>query len=74
MSDLPMCECGTFWDAHHPECQVRREIERLQVERDAIRLETIEQCKEVCRNLVLDHAGRADLTADQCAAAIEALK
>lgn len=28
-SDIPMCECGTFWVSHHPECPVRTEIERL---------------------------------------------
>jgi hypothetical protein len=31
-----------------------------------------EACAEVCENLVLAHPGRADLTAEQCAAAIRA--
>ena len=31
-----------------------------------------EACAKVCDGLVLDHPGRADLTADQCAAAIRA--
>jgi hypothetical protein len=31
-----------------------------------------EACAKVCEDLVLAHPGRADLTADQCAAAIRA--
>jgi len=31
-----------------------------------------EACAKLCENLVLSHPGRADLTADQCAAAIRA--
>ena len=31
-----------------------------------------EECAKVCDDLVLDHPGRADLTANQCAAAIRA--
>lgn len=31
MSDIPICECSTYWHGvgHHPECPVRHEIERL---------------------------------------------
>ena len=29
MSDIPICECGAFWDQHHDECPVRREVESL---------------------------------------------
>ena len=31
-----------------------------------------EACAKLCEDLVLSHPGRADLTADQCAAAIRA--
>jgi len=31
-----------------------------------------EACAKVCEDLTLSHPGRADLTADQCAAAIRA--
>lgn len=31
-----------------------------------------EACAKVCKELVLEHPGRADLTAQQCAAAIRA--
>ena len=32
MSDIPICECGAFWDQHHDECPVLREITRLRAE------------------------------------------
>ena len=31
-----------------------------------------EECAKVCDSVVIEHPGRADLTADQCAAAIRA--
>ena len=39
---------------------------------DAAVLAEREECAKVCEDLVLAHPGRADLTADQCAAAIRA--
>ena len=35
-------------------------------------LEEREACAKMCDDLVLDHPGRADLTANQCASAIRA--
>ena len=35
-------------------------------------LEEREACAKMCEDLVLDHPGRADLTANQCASAIRA--
>lgn len=48
---------------------------------DVVRLDTAlaalaaerERCAKVCESLTLEHPGRADLTADQCAAAIRGL-
>ena len=32
MEDIPICECATFWQTHHDECPVRREVESLRAE------------------------------------------
>ena len=32
MEDIPICECATFWETHHDECPVRREVESLRAE------------------------------------------
>lgn len=34
MDKLPMCACDEFYDDHHPECPVRREIENLRSKLD----------------------------------------
>lgn len=36
--------------------------------------ETIEECAKVCEEIVIENPGRADLTVDQCAKTIRALK
>jgi hypothetical protein len=57
-------ERDKFWQ-NHMEPQIEIEV------KEAI-LEERESCAKVCENLVLAHPGRADMTADQCAAAIRA--
>lgn len=51
----------------YTEYDVLKAIKELLAEAVA---EEREACAKVCESLTLDHPGRADLTADQCAAAI----
>ena len=54
----------------------RNDLWMPQFERFAalVRAEALEEAAKVCDDLVLEHPGRADKTADQCAAAIRGLK
>lgn len=63
MSAMDGREYETMW------CD-RAQFEKLCKE---IEKRTIERCAVVCDELVIAHPGRADLTADQCAAAIRKL-
>jgi hypothetical protein len=57
----------TIDDIHtcHSECQRPACV----AVREAVAAER-EECAKVCENLVIEHPGRADLTAQQCAFAI----
>ena len=43
MDKLPMCECAVFWEEHHPECPVAREVAHLLARRDTL--------KQICKLL-----------------------
>jgi hypothetical protein len=47
-------------------------VSELEFELKMAREEEREACAKLCDDLTLAHPGRADLTADQCAAAIRA--
>ena len=59
----------TGWTAYGE--QLKRFAETLLEDKER---EIIERCAKVCDEIVIENPGRADLTVDQCAKTIRALK
>ncbi len=47
MTELSLCACGEFYQAHHPECPARRDYERLEAENKRLR-EALNPGKQPC--------------------------
>jgi hypothetical protein len=67
MSDLPICECATFWpgQGHPPDCPVRREIERLRAEIERLRGVVASQLESIQNLGTAPHCPTCACRADQ---------
>ena len=56
MSDLPLCACGEFYQAHHPECPARRAFEEA--------LSRLEERTKLLRDVRKDLELRAEIAGE----------
>ena len=64
MSDLPLCACGEFYQAHHPECPARRAFEEALSRLSSVLSQLPEEMQDCTIRFKKCEVGHGRLTAD----------